>query len=70
MLRGAFPDIQLHVEDEIAEGDLVTTRFTGQGTHQGELMGTPATGKEVAFSGTNIARIAGGTVIERWEDRL
>ena len=68
MLRAGFPDMQLHIEDEIAEGDLVTTRFTGHGTHQGELMGIPATGNEASFSGINIARIAGGKVVERWEE--
>ncbi len=68
MLRAGFPDVQFHIEDEIAEGDLVTTRFTGHGTHQGELMGIPATGKEATFSGINIARIAGGKVVERWEE--
>ncbi len=68
MFRTAFPDLHLHIEDEIAEGDLVTTRFTGHGTHQGELMGIPATGKEVTFSGINIARIAGGKIMERREE--
>ena len=68
MFRTAFPDLHIHIEAEIAEGDLVTTRFTGHGTHQGELMGIPATGKEVTVSGINIARIAGGKIMERWEE--
>ena len=68
MFRAAFPDLHIHIEAEIAEGDLVTTRFTGHGTHQGELMGIPATGKEVTVSGINIARIAGGKIMERWEE--
>ncbi len=68
MFRAAFPDLHFHIEDEIAEGDLVTTRFTGHGTHQGELMGIPATDKEITFSGINIARIAGGKIMERWEE--
>ena len=68
MFRAAFPDIHFHIEDEIAEGARVTTRFSGHGTHQGELMGIPATGKEVTVSGINIARIAGGKIMERWEE--
>ena len=68
MFRAAFPDMHLHIEDEIAEGDRVTTRFTAHGTHQGELMGIPATGKEVNVGGINIARIAGGKIMERWEE--
>ena len=53
--RAAFPDMHIHIEEEIAEGDLVTSRFVAHGTHQGELMGIPATGKEVTVSGINIA---------------
>jgi predicted SnoaL-like aldol condensation-catalyzing enzyme len=41
MFRTAFPDLQLNVEDQVAEGDKVATRYTGRGTHQGELMGIP-----------------------------
>ena len=66
--RAAFPDMHIHIEEEIAEGDLVTSRFVAHGTHQGELMGIPATGKEVTVSGINIARVAGGKIMERWEE--
>jgi hypothetical protein len=41
MFRTAFPDLQLNVEDQVAEGDKVATRYTGRGTHQCELMGIP-----------------------------
>ena len=41
MFRTTFPDLQLSVEDQVAEGDKVVTRYTGRGTHQGELMGIP-----------------------------
>ena len=68
MFRTAFPDLHLQIEDEITEGDRVTTRFTAHGTHQGELMGIPATGKEVTIGGINIARIAGSKIVERWEE--
>lgn len=62
----ALPDAHLYIEDEIAEGDRVTTRFTIHGTHQGELMGIPATGKQVNLGGIHIARVAGGKIVERW----
>ena len=65
-MRAAFPDIRFTVEDEIAEGDRVVTRWTGQGTHQGEWRGIAATGKQVSFSGIAIRRIAGGRIAERW----
>jgi steroid delta-isomerase-like uncharacterized protein len=45
MYRTAYPDTHFTIEDQIAEGDRVVTRWTGQGTHQGELMGIPPTGK-------------------------
>src|SRR5947209_5246280 len=50
MFRSAFPDLHLTVEDEIAEGDRVASRFTVRGTHQGELMGIPPAGKQVTVS--------------------
>jgi predicted ester cyclase len=68
MFRAAFPDLHFHIEDEIADGDLLTTRWTAHGTHQGELMGIPATGKEATIGGINIARFAGGKIMERWEE--
>jgi steroid delta-isomerase-like uncharacterized protein len=68
MFRAALPDLQIHIDDEIAEGDRITTRFMVHGTHQGELMGIPATGKEVTISGIMISRIVGGKIKERWEE--
>ena len=69
----AFPDIVFTVEDQIAEGDKVATRWTARGTHQGEFRGfppkthgIPPTGKQVLFSATDIYRIAGGKIIEEW----
>jgi predicted ester cyclase len=67
-MRAAFPDMHVHVEDQIAEGDLVVGRFTAHGTHQGELMGIPATGKGVTVGGIYILRFAGGKIVERWEE--
>ncbi len=66
MFRQAFPDSYFTVEDMIAEGDKVATRKTFHGTHQGEFMGIPPTGKQVTFTGIHIFRIAGGKVAEHW----
>jgi steroid delta-isomerase-like uncharacterized protein len=66
-LRAAFPDLQLTVEDIIAEGDKVMVRFTGRGTHKGVFLGIPPTGKAVIWAGINIYRLAGGKVAETWQ---
>lgn len=62
----AFPDLQVTIEDTIAEGDKVMTRLTWRGTHRGELMCMPPTGKQVAFSGMEGYRIADGKIVEIW----
>ena len=72
MFRAAFPDLQVTVEDLIAEGDKVVGRITAKGTHKGEFMGTPATNKQISIQEIDIARIAGGKIVEHWglEDSL
>jgi steroid delta-isomerase-like uncharacterized protein len=67
-MRAAFPDMHVHIDDEIAEGDRVVNRFTAHGTQKGEMMGIPATGKEVSVTGISIHRLAGGKIVERWEE--
>ncbi len=62
----AFPDARFTVEDEIAEGDKVASRYTFRGTHQGNLMGIPPTGKQVTVTGIIINRIVGGKSEEGW----
>ena len=59
LYHGAFPDAQITVEDQIAEGDRVATRWTGRGTHQGEFMGVPPSGNRVEIAGMTINRISG-----------
>ncbi len=66
MFRSGFPDLRATVEDLIAEGHTVASRVTYRGTHQGEFMGMPATGKQVTISWMDIMRIAGGRITERW----
>jgi steroid delta-isomerase-like uncharacterized protein len=65
--RSAFSDLHLEIEDQIAEGDKVVTRWTGTGTHDGELSGIPPTGNRVTLPGMEIVRISGGKLVEGWE---
>ena len=65
--RSAFSDLHIRIEDQIAEGDKVVQRWTGTGTHDGDLMGIAPTGNRVEISGMEISRISGGKVAEMWE---
>jgi steroid delta-isomerase-like uncharacterized protein len=66
MYRTAFPDLHMTVEDQIAEGDKVVNRWTSRGTHKGDLMGIPPTGKQITVMGMYVARITGGKIMEEW----
>jgi steroid delta-isomerase-like uncharacterized protein len=66
MTLGAFPDIRVAVEDQVAEGDKVVSRWTATGTHTGDLMGIPPTGRRVEISGVTINRFSGGKIAEDW----
>ena len=68
-----MPDLQLIVEDQIAEGDKVATRWRMCGTHSGaEFMGMPPTGRKVDVTGISIDRLVKGKIAEHWsaEDAL
>jgi predicted ester cyclase len=65
-MHTALPDLQVNVEDMIAEGDKVVARLRISGTHQGEFMGIAPTGNQVTFTGIDILRIADGKVVEHW----
>lgn len=64
MYRSAYPDTNFTIEDQIAEGDNVATRWTGRGTHQGELMGIPPTGNQVTITGIELDRVVDGKLRE------
>jgi steroid delta-isomerase-like uncharacterized protein len=64
MYRAAFPDLRFTIEEQIAEGDRVATRWTARGTQRGELMGIPPTGRSVTVSGITIDRISEGRITE------
>jgi predicted ester cyclase len=66
MFFDAFPDLQGTVEDVVGEGDKVASRLRWRGTHQGELMGIPPSGKQVDFTLQAIHRIAEGKIVEGW----
>ena len=64
----AFPDAQATIEDLIAEGDKVVTRFTLRGTHRGAFMGIAPTGKHVTMTAIGICRVEEGKFAEVWEN--
>src|SRR5215208_686821 len=68
MIRSALPDLRITLEEDIAEGEKVVSRWRAQGTHQGELMGIAPTGNEVAITGITIHRIEDGKIVEEWEN--
>jgi predicted ester cyclase len=61
-----FADARITVDQQIAEGDIVATRWTGRGTHTGEISGIAPTGKDVTVSGITFSKLDGGKVIEEW----
>ncbi len=68
MLLTAFPDYQLTIEDQIAEGTKVVTRLTGRGTHRGEAFGVPATGNPVTITAIFIDEVADGKLVGHWDE--
>ena len=65
-LVAAFPDLKITVQDQIAEGDRVVNRVIVRGTHQGEYMGMPGTGKTIEIGGIDILRMVNDKAAERW----
>lgn len=66
MYRAAFPDLNVTVDDQIAEGDRIVTRFSAHGVHRGELFGIQPTGNSVTIVGLVEDRIAEGRIVESW----
>ncbi len=67
MVLSALPDAKMEIQDLLAEGDKVVLRWRMTGTHKGELMGVPASGNPVDFTGIVIERIENGKMAEHWE---
>ena len=67
--RSAVPDLTYTVEDQVAEGDKVVTRYTARGTHQGEFFGIPGSGNRIEMTGIQIDRFdESGKMIEEWPE--
>lgn len=65
-IRTAFPDMQVTVEDMIAEGDRLAVRSTMRGTHEGDFMGIPGSGKKVEVSNYDFVRFENDQAAEHW----
>ena len=66
LYRSAFPDAHMTVHDVVASGDRVTIRWTATGTHTGDGLGIPPTGKAVRVSGLMLSRVENGKIAETW----
>jgi predicted ester cyclase len=66
VVRAAFPDLRMAIEDLIAEGEMVVARLSIEATHDGEFMGIRPTGRRVTFTGISVIRVVGGRMVERW----
>ena len=64
--RAAFENLNVTVEDMVAEGDRVAARFTARGIHKGPFMGLPPTGKPIVMTGMEIFRLENGRIAELW----
>jgi predicted ester cyclase len=67
MYRSGIRGLRVTIEQQLADGDFVATRYTCRGTHEGDIMGVPATGRDVTIAGLVISRFQDGKVVEEWE---
>jgi len=63
---GAFPDLQITIDDLVAEGDVVAVRWHAEATHKGHHLGFPATGKRVSVTGSSFLAIEQGKIVDGW----
>jgi steroid delta-isomerase-like uncharacterized protein len=66
MFREAFPDLRIEIDDIFGAGDRIAVRLTFNGTHKGDFLGIPATGRPVAFTSIEIYRVDGDELAEEW----
>jgi len=66
LIKRAFPDLEIHVDDLVAADDKVAVRLTLHGTHQGEFQGIPATGRTISYVSHEFYRVANGLLVEEW----
>ncbi len=67
-VRSMFPDVAIKTEDIVCEGDRAALRWSGSGTHTGDVTGLPATGKPATMSGMHFYRFREGQIIELWAE--
>jgi steroid delta-isomerase-like uncharacterized protein len=65
-IRSAFPDLEANIDDMLVEGDQIAIRSTVRGTHEGDFMGIPATGKKVEVANYDFVRIENDQAVEHW----
>lgn len=65
-LRAVFTDLTVSIEDVVVAGDLVAVRSVSRGTHTGELLGVPGTGRPVEIRAADFHRLAGGRIVQTW----
>lgn len=68
MYRTAFPDSHVTFDELIVSGDTIVGRWSATGTHTGPLPGLEPTGRKIAITGITIYRLAGGRIVEAWEE--
>lgn len=66
--RNAYPDVAIHIDGLVAEGDMVAVRWSAIGTHRGDGLGFPATGRRAQFTGMVFVRIKEGKLVEGWNN--
>jgi steroid delta-isomerase-like uncharacterized protein len=66
MFRSAMPDLEVVIEDMIAEGDKVATRYALEGTHKGHLFGVAPTGRHLSIKSMTVERLSEGKIVEHW----
>lgn len=66
LVKRAFPDLEVHVDDLVADDDKVAVRLTLRGTQQGEFQGIPATGRSISYASHEFYRVQAGAIAEEW----
>ena len=63
----AMPDLRLSIDEQVAEGDAIVTRWSATGTHLGPLFGIPPTGRRVTATAIHVHHLSDGRIIDQWE---
>ena len=66
--RNAYPDVTIHIDGLVAEGDMVAVRWSASGTHRGDGLGFSATGRRAQFTGMAFVRVKEGKLVEGWNN--